>query len=96
MIFRLHEREEEDVADRICARKEHDEAVDADAHSRRWRHTLADRFDEFFIQGARFEIPPGPLVRLIFEEFPLQLWIVQLAVGIAHLPAEDETLKTLH
>ena len=56
LFFRAHEREEEDIADRMGSGEEHDKAVDADADAAGGGHPLADRFDKLFIERMGFFI----------------------------------------
>ena len=67
-VFWSHEREEEDVADRLCICEEHDEAVDADADAAGWWHPLADRFDELFVERIGFCIAFVSFFALVRQE----------------------------
>ncbi len=64
--------EEKNVSDRLCIGEEHDKTVDADTYATCWRHPLADRFHEFFIQRVSLFIALFLLHCLLNEELALE------------------------
>ena len=71
------------------------EPVDPDPDPSCGRHSLADGLDEFFIQGASLFVAGFTPLVLLLEEPPLDLGVVELAIGIADLLRDNEAFKAL-
>ena len=93
--MRFHCREEDDVADGVCAGEEHDRAVDAHAHAARGWHTVFEGGEEILIEHFGLVVAAFALLDLLHEAFALVDGVVQLGIGVAHLRAADEELKAL-
>ena len=95
-LYRAQCREKQDIADRFRSGKEHDHAVDSVADSAERRHTGLHGFQEVFVRMVRFLISVGKLDLLCRETFSLIHRVIELGVGIRHLPAVHVELKPFH
>ena len=71
-------------------------AASADAKTACRRHALADCLNKLFIKGMGLFIACVPFIVLIHQQFALELRIVELGVGVAHLACKDKAFKPFH
>ncbi len=83
----LQLREEDDVADRVAAREEHDEAVDAEAEAARGGHAALEGADEVLVDLL------GVFAGLVLQGLALLERIVLLGVARAELASGDDELE---
>jgi len=84
LFFRLEQREEDDVANRFRAGKQHRQSIHPETETARRRHTVFKREQKFFIDLLCF------FASLLEETFPLNIGIIQLAVAGRYLHAVND------
>ena len=75
-LLRFHPGEVEHIADGMGIGQEHDQPVDADANAACWRHALADRFDELFVEGTGLLVAGLAPLGLIFQQLALDVRVI--------------------
>ena len=92
----LHRGEQQHIADGGGIRHQHTHTVDAVADAARGRHAVLQRHEEVFVGrvGLFVALGEGGLLRL--EALALVDRVVQLGIGVRHLPAVHEQLETLN
>ena len=71
--------------------EQHHQAIDADSLARGRRHAKLERTDVVLVHRMRLLIAARALAQLILEPALLLHRIVQLAEGVGHLEAPDES-----
>ena len=95
-VQRLHGGEQQHIADGRRVGHEHDHAVDAVADAARGGHADIQSIEEVLIGVVGLFVALLELFFLSSEAFALVDGVVELGVGIGHLPAVHEELKALH
>ena len=89
-------REEDNFPDGVLPRKDHNEAVDTNADTGAWGHTVLNGAEEVFVYNHGLFIATLPQFCLRFEPFALDDRVVQFGEGVADFLASDDQLKTLN
>ena len=95
LILGLHRGEEDDVADALGVREQHDGTVDPHAHAARRRQPVFQRVDKVFVEGVRFLVALILFTGLIREALALVERIVELAEGVGEFPSVDEKFEAV-
>src|SRR5439155_16845480 len=93
IAFRSLRREEHDVADRVVAREEHREPVDAEADAAGGRHAVRERLDVVRVALLRLDVARVPLDLLELEAVRLLDGVVDLRERVSELDAAGEVLE---
>src|SRR5438552_13558143 len=93
--LRTQVREQDHLANRRLIGEEHDEAVDADAFTRRRRHAVFESADVVLVEPLRLLVAARPLLLLLLETLPLLRRIVELGIGVRKLATSDEELEAI-
>ena len=91
----LHSREQEDLLDVVLVRQKHSQTIDSHApSSSRWQ-TILKCLDECLIDVLSLLITVVLGFSLLLEALKLDLWVIQLSVGINDLMLVGEKFESL-
>ena len=96
LLFGLHLREEDHIADGFLAGQQHREPIDADAETCSGGHTVFQCAEEIFIKRLYLFDSAGAVSHLFFEPGSLIERIVQLAERIAELLSVADRFEPLN
>src|SRR3989344_1202819 len=94
-FFWAHMREKQHVADGRRVGEQHNQAIDADTLSRRWRHTVLQCPNVVLVEVHGLFVARLLLLHLPAEAFGLIFGVVKLGKTIGNLAPTDEKLETI-